>query len=819
MKIQLLLNKRFIVYSFALSFLILSCSKKASKSKDQVVFETNKSYKPSNTIDWDLIHTTLHLSFDWENQYALGKAILTFTPYAYPQNKIVLDAKYFNIDSIYHSDKKAIYTYENNKITLVFPKSYNPNDTLALTIWYVAKPNEIPSNNGKAITDAKGLYFIQPSVDNPKLPRQIWTQSEPEEASCWFPTIDSPNQKSTQEMFITTENNFEVLSNGLLIDKKSTNNLTTWHYKMTQEHAPYLFMLAIGEYAVTKDNWKNIEVNYYVEPKYAPYAKNIFGNTPEMIGYFSNLLHYDYPWPKYSQVVVREFVSGAMENTSASVFYENLQVDDRYLIDDNWDEIIAHELFHHWFGDLVTCESWSNLTLNEGFATYSEYLWTNYKYGNKAALDYLYKERDEYFDEAINKKEPLIRTHYDKIDDLFDRHSYNKGGLVLHMLRKEVGDSIFFKSLSYYLKQNAYQSVEVENLRLAFEKISGRDLNWFFNQWFHKEGHPVLECSIDNKLTTDLFKININQRNDSIANKPFLYRLQLPIQYKLIGKATVDTILNCSNKNNTFTFNFKQNEIEWFSVDPNLDYLVEFNWRKPKEWYLNQIRSGSNHLLKVEGIKEIAKGEKVTYFFEHYEESKFITQAMFDKDWQVRKAAMIKCAQYYILPLDESNILPIENNAINDPHGETRSYAMYILENVDAEKYKPIFKNNLSNKSYYISSAALSGLLKTNDPEAIKLLPEYEKIEHLEAILTVANYYVQNNAEGKYAWFEEKMNYSNTQIQYNLLNLYVRYSMLNEQNKQLCLLNLNRLMEKATNPYLKEEYQKNIAILNQPVKK
>jgi aminopeptidase N len=191
-------------------------------------------------------------------------------------------------------------------------------------------------------------------------------------------------------------------------------------------------------------------------------------------------------------VVVRDFVSGAMENTSASTFMEAVQSTQRELIDKSWDDIIAHELFHQWFGDLVTIESWANLPLNESFANYAQYLWDEYKYGKDEADYQAFREKQQYLYESTRKQEPMIRFEYKKPDDMFDSHSYAKGGRILHMLRRLVGDEAFFESLKEYLHQNAFQNTEIHHLRLAFEKVTGKDLNWFFNQWFLLPGHPEL---------------------------------------------------------------------------------------------------------------------------------------------------------------------------------------------------------------------------------------------------------------------------------------------------------------------------------------
>jgi aminopeptidase N len=296
---------------------------------------------------------------------------------------------------------------------------------------------------------------------------------------------------------------------------------------MDLPHAPYLFMMAIGEFAIVKDKWRDREVNYYVEPKYEIDARAIFGNTPEMMEFFSKKMGVDYAWPKYSQVVVRDYVSGAMENTSATIHGEFVQQTAREMIDRNNEDIVSHELFHHWFGDLATCESWSNLPLNESFATYGEYLWNEYKYGRDIADIGLESDLKSYLDESKMKQEHLIRFYYENREDMFDRHSYAKGGTILHMLRKYLGDDAFFAGLKLYLTNNSFKSAEVHDLRLAFEEVTGEDLNWFFNQWFLNQGHPKLSINYNWDAATMSQQITVEQLQD--LNTTPLYKLPVPV--------------------------------------------------------------------------------------------------------------------------------------------------------------------------------------------------------------------------------------------------------------------------------------------------
>jgi aminopeptidase N len=338
-------------------------------------------YRATETVFTDLIHTKLEVNFDWTKSRMNGIATISAKPHFYATDSLILDAKGMDILKVQIDSKDLTYTYDSSYLKIKLNKTYSRNDKYTVVINYVAKPDERKTAGSAAITSDKGLYFINPKGEDKNKMPQIWTQGETEASSVWFPTIDSPNMKSTQEIFITVEDKFVTLSNGKMISsKKNTNGTRTDHWKQELAHAPYLFMMGVGEFKIVKDFYTRpdgtkMEVNYYVEPEWEQYAKAIFGETPQMIKHFSQLLGYEYAWDKYNQIIVRDYVSGAMENTGAVVFGDYAYKTTRELVDGNDQSTIAHELFHHWFGDLVTAESWSNLPLNESFANYSQYLW------------------------------------------------------------------------------------------------------------------------------------------------------------------------------------------------------------------------------------------------------------------------------------------------------------------------------------------------------------------------------------------------------------------------------------------------------------
>lgn len=525
-------NKFFPIWIMAVAIMISSC-----KTKDvipEVVIEedfldtltvsaptyvededlpTLPTYNPSATRKYDLLHTALKLSFDWEKEQVNGIAEIKLKPYFYDLDKVVLDAKNFDIHSISMRGKALKYDYVGSELTVHLPRKYKRNEELTLTIDYTATPGAGVIGGSDAITSDKGLFFINPRLEVAGKPRQIWTQGETENNQRWFPTFDKPNERMSQEVWLTVNDTLETLSNGKLIaSKRNGDGTRTDYWKQDKTHAPYLAMVAVGDFARVQEDHNGLLLEYLVDPPYEPYAKEIFNHTPEMIDFFSEILGTPFPWDKYSQVIVEDYVSGAMENTSASVFGDFIQKTDIELLDNDNDNIVAHELFHQWFGDLVTTESWANLTLNEGFANYSEYLWREHKYGKAAAEVHRYEEMMSYIAASGEQgTHPLIHYGYDDKEHMFDAHSYNKGGLVLHMLRNYVGDDAFFASLKKYLADNAYSAVEVDELRMAFEDTTGEDLHWFFDQWYMDKGHPTIQATDSYDAEKDVLTIKYEQ--------------------------------------------------------------------------------------------------------------------------------------------------------------------------------------------------------------------------------------------------------------------------------------------------------------------
>ncbi len=738
-----------------------------------------KPYRSSYPRINDLLHTRLEVSFNWEKQQLNGKATLTFKPYFYPTDSLTLDAKSFEIKEVSlltATGKTPLkFEYDTLKLRIKLDKTYTRNEEYKLFIDYIAKPEERESGGSEAITSDKGLYFINPLGKDKNKPKQVWTQGETESNSCWFPTIDAPNERMTQEIYMTVDTGFVTLSNGLLItslnNKKGTR---TDYWKQTLGAAPYLTMMAVGKFAVVKDKWKNIEVNYYVEPEYKQYASAIFGHTPEMIEFFSSKFG-NYVWEKYSQIVVRDYVSGAMENASATLHGEFLQQTPREMLDGDNEDIISHELFHHWFGDLVTCESWSNIPLNESFATYGEYLWREYKYGRDAADQHLEGDLSGYLREAAYAKKDLIRFEYDDKEDMFDSHSYAKGGRVLHMLRKVVGDDAFFASLKLYLEKNKYTSVEIHNLRLAFEETTGEDLNWFFNEWFLNKGHLELGISWyyydeseypdeQNRLT-----VTLEQQQD-LETTP-LYKMPMYVDV-YHGKEKVRHLITLENKLQTFVIPCSGGRPDLVNIDAEKMLLCTKEEEKETAEYIHQFRYAPLYLDRMEALTKLA----TTGFQDSTAEVDVIFAALNDKYWKIRSAAIshVSILEY----VDKEKIkAKVSEMAQKDEKAAVRASALkFLVKNYPDVESIPVYEKALNDSSYNVSGIALAAIVKLDKEKGLTYAAQLEKNADTKRLADIATVYMQYGGKEKETFFSA--NYkriTDANDKYSFILLYSRF--------------------------------------------
>lgn len=704
------MKKVFFVLGFFIAFLQSEAQQEGAQAQDTT---WKNVYRESSERINDLVHTKLDARFDYRKSYLNGKVWITLKPHFYPTDSLTLDAKGMEIKKVSvvkgTSQSPLKYNYDGMMLQIRLDKTYKNNEQYTVYIEYTAKPDELQVQGSAAITDAKGLYFINPRGEEKDKPTQIWTQGETEATSVWVPTIDKPNQKTTEEISMTVPDKYVTLSNGIMTSsKKNSDGTRTDTWKMDLPHSPYLFFMGVGEYSVIKDAYKGKEVSYYVEKEYAPVARRIFGNTPEMITYFSRITGVDFPWAKYSQIVGRDYVSGAMENTTATLHQESAYQDARELVDGNsWEDVVSHELFHQWFGDYVTTESWSNLTLNESFANYSEYLWREYKYGRDAADAHNFQDMQGYLQSQSESKD-LVRFRYRDKEDMFDAVSYNKGGRILHMLRTYVGDSAFFKALNLYLNTNKFKSGEAHNLRLAFEEVTGKDLNWYFNQWYFGAGHPKLDVTYSYDEAGK--KVNVIVKQTQTTGKVF--RLPVAIDIYENGNKRRERVW-VSNKVDSFSFAYNTKP-DLVNFDAEKYVLADKKESgKTLDNYVFQYKNAGLYVDRREAIDFAAKQQDdpkalamlISSLNDKFHGLRHYALGKLD----MKKEAVRKAAEPVVYEL-----------AQKDPKSVVRAKAISLLSNYNKPEYKALYMKSLSDSSYTVAGEALDALTKVDSVAGYK---------------------------------------------------------------------------------------------------
>jgi aminopeptidase N len=474
-----------------------SWSERAGISRPFALAGIRRVYERSRPFS--VRHIALDLALDLESRSIRGSAQLTITRIDHTAKQIALDAVGFEIEAVElsaegaragktkrgaaRSASPAEHTYDGETLRVTIP------DHIAeavLVVRYSATPR-------------RGMYFLAPDEHVPDRPRQVWTQCEDEEARHVFPCIDKPHVKQTMEIRAQVPAGFTCVSNGELLSDAKAQKGGLYHFKFDEPIPSYLFTLVAGEFARVEDPADiGVPLAYLVPRGREPDCMRTFARTPDMIRCFSEKLGVPYPWSRYTQVVVSDFIFGGMENTTATTMYEHILLDERAAIDVTSDDLIAHELAHQWFGDLVTCRDWSHAWLNEGFATFMEHVYREHHLGADEYDHGLKCDLEAYLGEARGRyRRPVICQDYEAPMDVFDRHLYEKGGLVLHLLRREVGDEAFWRGLNMYLTRHGRGLVETRDLSRALEDASGKSLERFFEQWIYRAGHPELDVKIE----------------------------------------------------------------------------------------------------------------------------------------------------------------------------------------------------------------------------------------------------------------------------------------------------------------------------------
>lgn len=447
----------------------------------------------------DVKHIRLDITLDFEQEMVSGTVYTTFSALYDDLKTVTLDAVELYIEHVtLESGKELAFASEPKKLVVTLDRPYHHGEQFTVAIQYHAMPRA-------------GLHFIKPAPEDPTRPVQAWTSGQPGYQCRWFPCHDAPNDRATTEIIVTVPAQFKTISNGNLLNVKDNGATRTHHWRHELPHAAYLVSLVVGDFAVIEDHYKGKPVTYYVRPDRKDDALLYMGKTPEMIRFFSEYIGVDYPYDKYAQTVV-EIYTGAMEHTTATMHSFMYLMDKRASLDIDLVPVVAHELAHQWFGDLLTCRDWANGWLNEGFATYCEVLWGEHNQG----IDYfklrMLNLKQSYLEEDGHYRRPIVYyVYHDDGFELFDAHLYNKGAWVLHMLRHQLGEANFRRALHAYTSRHREKEVITADLERTFEEVTGRSLAQFFQQWVYQGGYPELEVRYSWDDEQKMAKVKIKQ--------------------------------------------------------------------------------------------------------------------------------------------------------------------------------------------------------------------------------------------------------------------------------------------------------------------
>lgn len=477
---------------------------------------------------YDVQHYIIRLSFDRSAKRVFGDTTVQLKPLSANFTQVELDSE----DMIYESVKLELngadlkYQIVGKKIRITLDRAYSPNNLISIRFKYSSRPK-------------RGIYFVPAERNRNEITRaaQIWTQGEPEYAHHWFPSYDFPDDKATTEQFITVEKDETAIGNGELLETiENADNTKTFHYKMPVRHSVYLVSFVVGNYKKIEDKYKKIPLGIYLYPGRENLAEIAFGRTKDMFRIFEELTKIEFPFNKYDQTIVANYDEfAAMENITATtlsdkeVFFAEFDFGKKQV-----EDIVAHELAHSWFGNLVTCRNWAELWLNEGFATFMEAAYREKMYGREQYIEKIRNDVEVHFAEGKPKR--LRHGLYNQLarpdDSIFDTTTYQKGGAVIHTLREQIGDKAFWKAINIYLNRHKFENVETPDLQRAMEEASGQKLDWFFAQWIYGGGNPRVEVgqNYDAKKKVLTLKLKQTQESDALVKDVFILPLDVEIQ-------------------------------------------------------------------------------------------------------------------------------------------------------------------------------------------------------------------------------------------------------------------------------------------------
>ena len=659
-------------------------------------------------------HIFLDLILNIPEQSFKGTCTTTITPVRPGIKRLIMDAVDLTIESILVDGISQQFDYDGEQIEIHLQEGTTTEAIKVEIAYSVDNPQ-------------RGLYFISPDEHYPNKPIQVWTQGEDEDSRFWFPCFDYPGQLATSEIRVKVPAEFKAISNGELVNTKEVDDGVIYHWSQQQVHPTYLMTLAVGDFAKIADEWRGKPVTYYVEKGREEDAKRSMGKTPRMVEFLSQKYGYDYPYPKYAQVCVDDFIFGGMENTSTTLLTDRCLLDERAATDNmRTESLVLHELAHQWFGDLVVIKHWSHAWIKEGMASYAEVFWTEEEYGKDDAAYYLLNEARTYIAEDSSRyRRPIVTNVYREAIELYDRHLYEKGACVYHMIRAILGDELFDKAIHTFVRDNAHNTVETVDLLRAIDKATGYNLMFLFDQYVFRGGHPDYKVAYSWDGDSKLAKLTVTQKQakkDSESKE--LFDLKIPVGFGYINQNSdrpkfKNFSLRIHQAEQSFYFPLEKKP-DFVSFDINNNFLKTVSLQYPVAELKKQLKYDPDAISRIYAAAALAKkgGLEVVKCL--------ATSLTKDSFWGVRVEVAKKLGNIKL-----NQAAKALESGLKDEDARVRRAVITALSNFKHPAVYDTIADTLQkgDRSYYAEAAAarniggmVSGNLKTKQAEAISLL-------------------------------------------------------------------------------------------------
>jgi aminopeptidase N len=548
----------------------------------------HRKYAPDR--EFDLLHLALDVTPDFKTRSVAGQATIHFKPNAKPLEQLRLDAVELAVETVTSSEKIAAYQATDKEVIVTFTEAVPANKEATVTVKYSATPR-------------RGLYFRTPEMGYKASDMHIWTQGEPHEARHWYPCFDSPNEKFTSEITCRVPSDMVVLSNGKRMseEKQAGSPLVAVRWLQDKPHVNYLICLVAGYFKNVEDKHRDISLAFYTTPSEIEQAKYSFEGTKDMMEFFEKEIGVPYPWAKYDQVCVGDFGWGGMENTTLTTLNERTLHTPEFETLRSSQGLVAHELAHQWFGDLVTCKDWANLWLNEGFASYYDLLYDEHKNGRDWFIYDLYSSAKGIIGQA-DQTNAAVRRDYNEPEQQFGYQVYPKGAWVLHMLRSQLGKELYRQCIKTYVERHQYGTVVTEDLNAVVQQLSGRSFDQFFDQWIYHASQPDLAVSYSWDDKAKLAKVTIEQKQ-KLSEDVLLFNFPLAIRFKT-KSASVDRQITVKEKAEDFYFPLTEAP-EFLRIDPELTVLAKITFSPTMSMLYAQLADKSDMLGRLIAAEQL----------------------------------------------------------------------------------------------------------------------------------------------------------------------------------------------------------------------